>query len=465
MTRKKPLFITIAIVVLLFYNSRLSYAFALPATGQITCYDVHGNIIPCDGTGQDAANILNPMSYTDNGDGTVTDNVTGLMWQQQDNKNSGNGYNWFQATGTYDKTNNPASLNVCGALNIGGHTDWRLPSVFELITIVDYGIPYPGPTINTSFFPNPNTSGSCWSSTVTTPNYTPPQAWSVWFGYGSSDDEDMTYTGCVRCVRGQRLASGNLTDNGNGTATDQDTGLTWQKEDGGLMTWTNALSYCNSLSLGGNSDWRLPNYKELASVEDFTSDSGMIVPFFPDSNGDYYSSTTDAFGTTGAWSATVYGGGEDHKSGSYYVRCVRGGPAGSSSTFSDVPSADTFASYIEAIYNAGITTGCGNGDYCPSADVTRDQMAAFLVRASQVKAGRSPVNFTCNGGANCATETPYFTDVPTTDGFFPYVQKLKELGITTGCGNSDYCPSQDVTRDQMAAFIIRALYGATFTCS
>jgi streptogramin lyase len=85
--------------------------------------------------------------------------------------------------------------------------------------------------------------------------------------------------------------------------------------------------------------------------------------------------------------------------------------------------------------------------------VTRDETAAFIIRALY------PTGFTCNGGANCATETPYFKDVPATDSFFPYVQKLYELGITTGCGNSDYCPSQYVTRDQAAAFLSRAFLG------
>ncbi len=120
-------------------------------------------------------------------------------------------------------------------------------------------------------------------------------------------------------------------------------------------------------------------------------------------------------------------------------------------TFSDVPSSYWAFDDIEAIYQAGITVGCGNGDYCPSENVTRDQMAAFLIRALYGE------NFICNGGVNCATETPYFSDVPATDYFFPYIQKLYELSITTGCGNGDYCPSAGVTRDQMAAFLIRAL--------
>jgi len=141
--------------------------------------------------------------------------------------------------------------------------------------------------------------------------------------------------------------------------------------------------------------------------------------------------------------------------------------------FSDVPSTSQYASYIEAIYNNGITTGCGTGgDYecAPPDDVTRDQMAAFLVRATQVAAGQSTTSFTCTGlgvgvagpAVSCADTTPYFNDVSTANQYFPYIQKLYELGITTGCGTGgDYecAPPDDVTRDQMAAFISRAFLG------
>ena len=145
-----------------------------------------------------------------------------------------------------------------------------------------------------------------------------------------------------------------------------------------------------------------------------------------------------------------------------------GGCAG---TFFDVPISYWASNYINEIYEVGITHGCGNGDYCPSEDVTRDQMAAFLVRATQVSAGAAPEGFTCNGNIDCSTTTPYLSDVPSTNGFFKYIQKLKELGITTGCGNGDYCPSEDVTRDQTAAFLVRATQvsaGAApegFTCN
>jgi hypothetical protein len=74
------------------------------------------------------------MSFTDNLDGTVTDNNTGLMWQQQDD---GASYNWYQASGTYDATYDPSSQNVCGALGLANYPDWRLPTKEELVSIVN----------------------------------------------------------------------------------------------------------------------------------------------------------------------------------------------------------------------------------------------------------------------------------------------------------------------------------------
>ncbi|MBI4687331.1 MAG: DUF1566 domain-containing protein [Nitrospirae bacterium] len=61
-----------------------------------------------------------------------------------------------------------------------------------------------------------------------------------------------------------------FTDNGNGTVTDNRTGLVWQQGEAGQMMWGSALSYCEGLPLGGKTDWRLPNVKELESLTDDT---------------------------------------------------------------------------------------------------------------------------------------------------------------------------------------------------
>jgi hypothetical protein len=111
--------------------------------------------------------------------------------------------------------------------------------------------------------------------------------------------------------------------------------------------------------------------------------------------------------------------------------------------FTDVPASHWAFKYIQKLKELGITTGCGSGQYCPEETVTRDQMAAFLVRA------RAGEDFTCSS-------EPYFSDVPSSHWAFDYIQKLKELGITTGYGDGSYGPGDSVTRDQMAAFLWRA---------
>jgi hypothetical protein len=148
----------------------------------------------------------------------------------------------------------------------------------------------------------------------------------------------------------------------------------------------------------------------------------------------------------------------------FIVRALEGEPpatyCSAGSPFSDVASDSTWCKYVKRLYELGITTGCGSGNFCPDTTVTRDQMAAFLIRALYSE------NFTCTGGVAgaavaCATTTPYFNDVPsvTADQFFPYIQKLKELGITVGCGNNNYCPAEAVSREDMAIFLDRAFLG------
>ena len=121
--------------------------------------------------------------------------------------------------------------------------------------------------------------------------------------------------------------------------------------------------------------------------------------------------------------------------------------------FSDVSSADAFLPAIDLMREYSITSGCGANPpmYCPAANITRDQMAVFVVRAIM-------------GGDNFTfTLMPYFSDVPSSDSAFQWVQKMRDLGITSGCTAAAFCPNDPVTRDQMAVFIIRARFGATAT--
>ena len=319
----KNILILSSLIVLATFFPADSFAFRLPDTGQTLCYDSSGDEIDCTGTGQDGAYNINPMSFTDNADGTVTDKNTGLMWQKHDD---GNRHNWYQASGTVHKTHNPTAKDVCGSLTLGSHSDWRLPTKKELMSIADYGIPSPGPMIMTTYFPD---AYSAWYWSSTTYAGSPGLAWYMDFNNGDVGDYDKDYIDHVRCVRGGQPSSPDFTDNGNGTVTDNRTGFMWQQGEPGTMTWSSALSYCEGLNLGGNSDWRLPNIKEIESITDDTRYNPAIdTTFFPDAMSDYWSSTTEAGSPGKAWHVFFYGGWgySDSKSTSFSVRCLRGHP-------------------------------------------------------------------------------------------------------------------------------------------
>lgn len=266
-----------------------AFAFKLPDTGQTKCYDGSGNEINCTGTGQDGEYNIHPMSYTNNGNGTVTDKNTGLMWQQQDD---GIPHNWYQASGTYNATYNPSTQDVCGSLTLGGHSDWRLPTKKELIGIVNYAKPLreeSGASIDSVF--TDTKRNYYWTATF---NYCCSSVWQVSFDCGGfyPSPTYSTSTSYVRCVRGGQSSS-SFTDNGNGTVTDNKTGLMWQQGEPGSTSWHSALSYCEGLQLGSHSDWRLPNIKELESLtEDTRYEPAINIAYFPAAYSTMYFSST-----------------------------------------------------------------------------------------------------------------------------------------------------------------------------
>jgi len=112
--------------------------------------------------------------------------------------------------------------------------------------------------------------------------------------------------------------------------------------------------------------------------------------------------------------------------------------------FNDVLMGSQFYDFIVAIAEKGVTAGCGGGSYCPASNVTREQMAAFIIRAL--------------GIFNPPTNVPQrFADVPPSNQFYGFIDQMAARGITSGCGGGNYCPQNNVTREQMAAFIMRAL--------
>lgn len=116
--------------------------------------------------------------------------------------------------------------------------------------------------------------------------------------------------------------------------------------------------------------------------------------------------------------------------------------------FGDVLPVHPFYDYISLLKLNNVSQGCGASNYCPEDNMSRKEMAAFLIRSLL-------------GESFSYSPTPYFTDVPATHSHFAYIQKLKELGITGGCTATSYCPEDSVTRGQMAAFLVRARLGLT----
>ena len=117
-------------------------------------------------------------------------------------------------------------------------------------------------------------------------------------------------------------------------------------------------------------------------------------------------------------------------------------PACTVPSFSDVPCSDPLAPWIEELVRRGVTAGCGGGKYCPAGRVTREQMSVFLLVALEGSGFRPP-----------ACTAPLFDDVPCSSPFAPWIHELVARGITAGCGNGDFCPTAQVSRGQMAVFL------------
>ncbi len=125
-------------------------------------------------------------------------------------------------------------------------------------------------------------------------------------------------------------------------------------------------------------------------------------------------------------------------------------PPPATGVFADVPPADPFAPWIEALADRGVTGGCGSGVYCPEDAVKRKQMAVFLLKDLLGSAYVPP------------PATGIFDDVPA-DAFQPWIEDLYNRGITGGCAGGpppapiSFCPENPVTRGQMSAFLTLTL--------
>lgn len=247
--------------------------YLLTATGQTSGYDVDGiedNSISEGESlhGQDGHYTSGEtMSYIDNGDGTVTDAVIGLMWQQTP---SSENYSWEDAE------------SYCENLELAGYDDWRMPSLKELFSISDFSTGWP--YLNESFFDlvNPQEvtkDEQFWSSNLYV-GVTVEGGDNAAIGVNHVTGHIKAYSASasgpvggkyVRAVRGGKYGTNDYTDNGDGTITDSSTDLMWAQTDNGEgLEWIDALAYAETSELAGYTDWRLPNIKELQAIVDYS---------------------------------------------------------------------------------------------------------------------------------------------------------------------------------------------------
>jgi hypothetical protein len=301
----------------------------LPDTGQIRSFT--------DTFGEDSDYSINPQSYTklsqtgDEMEDTATieggwlmtrDNVTGLIWEiKTDDGSIHDKDNWYIRTEMIDY------ISTLNDSNFGGYSDWRVPTIKELATIVYSNSDVPA--IDLRFFPNIQ-SYPYWSSTYRA--YFPEDnPWFVNFQTGHVFYEHYSSSHYILAVRGTQLNTSTFIDNGNGTVTDISTGLMWEKTSSWVSkNWENALNYCENLSLADYDDWRLPNRTELQSILDYSRSYPAIDnAFFPNSGAGnlYWTSTSNPREyTNNAWSINFNTGEIDYysdKTSLYYVRAVR----------------------------------------------------------------------------------------------------------------------------------------------
>ncbi|WP_434036187.1 DUF1566 domain-containing protein [Formosa sp. 4Alg 33] len=333
--RIKNTLVTLGMCMAVWYSAVGQITYPIVDTG-VTEFYSNNNVIsaPQSGDefyGQDANYPENQPSYTDNGDGTITDNVTGLMWE----KDMG------------EKMSFEASFAKAQNSNLGGHSDWRVPTIKELYSLILFTGQVKGAKsgklfIDTHYFNQPlgNTNigereidAQTWSSTAYV-GLTMNGDKTI-FGVNFVDGRIKGYpkfnkrknsenTMYFRMVRGNTdYGKNNFIDNGDGTVSDYATGLMWQKSDDGKgRDWEASLAYSEHLELAGHTDWRLPNAKELQSIVDYsrspqTTNSPAINPIFSTSE------INDPEGNSGQypffWTSTTHLDGVNPTSSAVYI--------------------------------------------------------------------------------------------------------------------------------------------------
>ncbi len=359
-------------------------------TGQYVYYNGSSEIpAPAEGEyfyGQDAHYQGRQPSYTTSADGlTVLDNNTGLVWIQSPDTDGDGG---IDSADKMTWAELPAYVTALNAAGYGGFSDWRVPSIKELYSLMDFrGTDPSGPNpVNLVPFVDPDYFAFGWGDVAAGERIIDAQYWSSTEYVSTTMNGDATVFGVnfadgrikgyprdgapgggsmvqyIRLVRGNTdYGVNNFRDNQDGTITDAATGLMWQPADSGAgMRWAEALDHCENLVLPEYSDWRLPNAKELQSIVDYsrspdTTSSAALDSLFSCTNISnenlendypwYWSSTTHANSSEDPGRAAAYvafGRGTGYMNGSWLdahgAGCQRSDPKeGELSDYTYVP--------------------------------------------------------------------------------------------------------------------------------
>ena len=252
---------------------------------------------------------------------TVIDKTLSLMWQNY--YDDPYGKEWQEA------------LAYCEALDLDGYVDWRLPSIKELQTLVNYN--EHNPAVESNLWSNlqyeiiGSYAPGYWSSTKYH-KYQNSDAWRITYYNGFIEKDSLSDHNFVRCVRGLQEGVGSYERNSNGIVKDTTTGLEWQDHyisDIKETSWNKAIEYCDDLQLASFEDWRLPTINELYSIVDFNRSSPAMDDTVFETMGAYHYWTSTKNDASSGNSRAIYLNYDGTNIGSNtsnynFVRCVRG---------------------------------------------------------------------------------------------------------------------------------------------
>ena len=269
--------------------------YSIVDTNQSDCYSsTSGQVTTCIGVGHDGDYDGNQPDYTVDADGlTVTDNVTGLIWQQSSDVNNDGELNYA------DKLYQGEAVTYCENLTLAGRDDWRLPSVKEAYSLILFSgedassyqgsdtstlVPFIDSKFDWAFGDITTNEGINAGDRIIDAQYASTSVYvsttmngdPTMFGVNFVDGRIKGYPiqikeYYVRCVTGNtEYGTNDFVDNGDETITDRATGLMWQQNDSEPSNWDSAVSECEAATTASYTDWRLPNAKELQSIVDYT---------------------------------------------------------------------------------------------------------------------------------------------------------------------------------------------------